>query len=134
MDLPHTWLKLLRWGVRSARTLWRSSASGKRRQPTVADCRMYSAATWPGFSWRLGAASLFNLGGRPRHFYLLSTIPCDARRLSALVDRITQKMLSELTKLAVASTAATVLIWLLSLMAPRCLSEHVGDLISFAAC
>jgi hypothetical protein len=43
-------------------------------------------------------------------------------------------MLNELGKLAVASTAATLLIWVLSLLAPRCLPEHLGDLIRFAAC
>ena len=43
-------------------------------------------------------------------------------------------MLSELSKLAVASTAVMVLIWMLSLLAPRCVPEHVGDLIRFAAC
>jgi len=43
-------------------------------------------------------------------------------------------MLNELGKLAVASTAATVFIWALSFLAPRCLPEHLGDLIRFAAC
>jgi hypothetical protein len=43
-------------------------------------------------------------------------------------------MLSELVKLAVASTAVTVFIWLLSALAPGCLPEHVGYLIRFAAC
>jgi hypothetical protein len=36
-------------------------------------------------------------------------------------------MRSELAKIAVASTAATVLIWLLSLMAPRCLCTGVSS-------
>jgi hypothetical protein len=43
-------------------------------------------------------------------------------------------MLGELGKLAVASTAVTVLIWVLSLLAPRCVPEHLGDLIRFATC
>jgi hypothetical protein len=43
-------------------------------------------------------------------------------------------MLNELGKLAVASTAATLFIWVLSLLAPRCLPEHLGDLVRFAAC
>ena len=43
-------------------------------------------------------------------------------------------MLSELSKLAVASTAVMVLIWVLSFLAPRCVPEHVGELIRFAAC
>jgi hypothetical protein len=38
-------------------------------------------------------------------------------------------MLSELGKQAVASTAVMLLIWVLSLLAPRCVPEHVGDLI-----
>jgi len=43
-------------------------------------------------------------------------------------------MYAELTKLAVASTAVTMLIWLFSLLAPRCVPEHVGALIRLAAC
>jgi hypothetical protein len=38
-------------------------------------------------------------------------------------------MLNELGNLAVASTAATIFIWMFSLLAPRCLPEH-----KFAAC
>jgi hypothetical protein len=43
-------------------------------------------------------------------------------------------MYAELAKLAVASTAATILIWLLSLLAPRCGPEYVGPLIRLATC
>jgi hypothetical protein len=43
-------------------------------------------------------------------------------------------MYGELAKLAVASTAVTILMWLLSLLAPHCVPEHVGGLIRFAAC
>jgi hypothetical protein len=43
-------------------------------------------------------------------------------------------MYGELAKLAVASTAVTILMWLLSLLAPHCVPERVGDLIRFAAC
>jgi hypothetical protein len=43
-------------------------------------------------------------------------------------------MYAELAKLAAASTAVTILMWLLSLLAPRCVPEHVGDLIRLATC
>ena len=43
-------------------------------------------------------------------------------------------MLTELTKLAVASTAATAVVWLLSLIRSGCVPDHVGDLIRLAAC
>jgi hypothetical protein len=46
----------------------------------------------------------------------------------------TSPMLTELGKLAIASTAAAVFIWALSLLAPRCLPEHLGQLIRLAAC
>jgi hypothetical protein len=41
-------------------------------------------------------------------------------------------MYDELAKLAVASTAVTILIWLFSLLASRCVP--VGPLIRLAAC
>ena len=43
-------------------------------------------------------------------------------------------MYAELAKLAVASTAVTILIWLLSLIASRCVPEHVGAVIRLATC
>jgi hypothetical protein len=39
-----------------------------------------------------------------------------------------------LVKLALAGAAASVLIWVLSLLAPHCVPEHVGNLIKLAAC
>src|SRR5262245_14851906 len=60
---------------------------------------------------------------QPQHFRVM---------VAASVRRIT-RMLNELGKLAVASTATTGFIWVLSLLAP-CLPEHWGDLIRFAAC
>jgi hypothetical protein len=43
-------------------------------------------------------------------------------------------MLNEVGKLAVASTGATVFIWILSRLVPRCMPEHVGDLIRLTIC
>jgi hypothetical protein len=43
-------------------------------------------------------------------------------------------MSGELVKLALAGAAASVLIWVLSLLAPPCVPEHVGNLIKLAAC
>jgi hypothetical protein len=43
-------------------------------------------------------------------------------------------MSGELVKLALAGAAASVLIWVLSLLAPHCVPEHVGNLIKLAAC
>jgi hypothetical protein len=61
-------------------------------------------------------------------------ISCDARLRLGIGRSDHTNMLSELAKLAVASTAVTALIWVLSLLAPRCVPEHVGGLIRFAAC
>jgi hypothetical protein len=66
-------------------------------------------------------------------FTHLQRFPCDARR-SRIGRRNNTTMLTELTKLAVASTAATVVVWLLSLIHSGCVPDHVGDLIRFAAC
>ena len=66
-------------------------------------------------------------------FTHLQRFPCDARR-SRIGRRNNTTMLIELTKLAVASTAATVVVWLLSLIHSGCVPDHVGDLIRFAAC
>jgi hypothetical protein len=43
-------------------------------------------------------------------------------------------MSGELVKLALAGAAASVLIWVLSFLAPHCVPEHVGHLIQLAAC
>ena len=40
----------------------------------------------------------------------------------------------ELVKLALAGAAASVLIWVLSFLAPHCVPEHVGHLIQLEAC
>jgi hypothetical protein len=42
-------------------------------------------------------------------------------------------MSGELVKLALAGAAASVLIWVLSFLAPHCVPEHVGHLIQLAA-
>ena len=64
-------------------------------------------------------------------FTHLQRFPCDARR-SRIGRRNNTTMLTELTKLAVASTAATVIVWLLSLIHSGCVPDHVGDLIRFS--
>jgi hypothetical protein len=43
-------------------------------------------------------------------------------------------MPDELVKLALAGVAASVLMWILSFLAPDCVPEHVGNLIQLAAC
>ena len=56
---------------------------------------------------------------------MLDAVPRSAGQIS--------EMRSELVKLAVAGTAVTFFIWVLSALAPR-LPEHVGYLIRFADC
>ena len=43
-------------------------------------------------------------------------------------------MSGKLVKLALAGAAESVLIWVLSFLAPHCVPEHVGHLIQLAAC
>ena len=43
-------------------------------------------------------------------------------------------MSGELVKLALAGAAASVLILVLSFLAPHCVPDHVGHLIQLAAC
>jgi len=71
---------------------------------------------------------------RDPRFYPISMNQCNSRGRLASAEDHNEKMYAELAKLAVASTAATILIWLLSLLAPRCVPEHVGYLIRLATC
>jgi hypothetical protein len=110
------------------------------RYVETSDGRRHSAATPPPFQGVL----LFGRGGiaqrAPGGVANQSAFTCFQgsrvmlAAVSALVFRITAQMHSELARLAVASTAVTDFIWLLSALAPRCLPEHVGYLIRFAAC